>query len=210
MAALHITVILSALALLPNGAVAEEAHKPLMRKATATVSIPESLSQRSLPKEAPKPLIRSAKAKSQPTGIESASDTMHTQWHLMTIRSKAEFEEEEEDTDVADDVGAKDSPQDTAAAAQDDLLNRRTLLNLTAAQDDLLNRRTLLNLRNAIEDDTDDSTKADTLLQALVEEDTAEDAEEYINLQGGCRRRGRRRRGCSDSTGRRRRGKSSS
>merc|ERR1719247_3272749 len=78
------------------------------------------------------------------------------------------------------------------------------------AQEDLLNRRTLLNLRNQIEEDTDDSTKQDTLLQALLEVDTEEEDEGDMNSQGDCRRRGRRRRGCSDSTGRRRRGKSSS
>ena len=113
MAALHITVILSALALLPHGAVAEEAHKPLMRKAN-----PKPLTHGALPEEAPKPLMRSVKAKSQIMGIESVGDnTMHTEQHLVSIRSK------QEDTDGADDVGAEDKgakhgPQDIAPVRQ--------------------------------------------------------------------------------------------
>ena len=118
MARLFMTVIVSALALLPHGAVAEEARKPLMRKAMATLSTPESLPHGALPEEAPKPLMRLAKAKSQTMGIESVGDnTMHTEQRLVSIRSK------KEDTDGADDVGAEDKgakhgPQDIAPVLQ--------------------------------------------------------------------------------------------
>merc|ERR1719247_3851380 len=110
MAALHITVLLSALALLPHGAVAEEAHKPLMRKA-----YPKPLPHAALPEEAPKPLMRSEKAKSQTMGIESVGDnTMHTEQGLVSIRSK------KEDTDGADDVGAKDKGEHEKAFEEDE------------------------------------------------------------------------------------------
>merc|ERR1719482_2163548 len=67
-----------------------------------------------------------------------------------------------------------------------------------AAQEDLLNRRTLLNVRNLIpeedtegsEEDTDDSTKQDAVLEALLEVDTEEEDEEDMNLRDGCRCRG--------------------
>merc|ERR1719161_367270 len=73
-----------------------------------------------------------------------------------------------------------------------------------AAQEDLLNRRTLLNVRNLIpeedtegsEEDTDDSAKQDAVPQALLEVDTEEEDEEDMNLRDDCRRRGRRRRDC--------------
>merc|ERR1719161_2261132 len=70
-----------------------------------------------------------------------------------------------------------------------------------AAQEDLLNRRTLLNLRNL--EDTDDSTKPDTVLQALLELDTEEEDDGNMEVRDDCRRRGRRRRDC----GRRRKSK---
>merc|ERR1719333_216057 len=95
------------------------------------------------------------------------------------------------------------SAVDSQGTIQNPVLEQDTA---AAAQEDLLNRRTLLNLRNL--EDTDDSTKPDTVLQALLELDTEEEDDGSMDLTG-CRRRGRRRRGCSDSTGRRRRGKSS-
>merc|ERR1719161_1158447 len=72
------------------------------------------------------------------------------------------------------------------------------------SQEDLLNRRTLLNVRSLIpeedtegsEEDTDDSTKQDAVPQALLEVDTEEEDEDDMNLQDDCRRRGRRRRDC--------------
>jgi hypothetical protein len=110
MAALHITVILSALALLPHGAVAEAAHKPLVRKAN-----PEPLPHGALPDEAPNPFIRSETARSQTMGIESVGDiTMHTEQRLLTIRSK------KEDTDGADDVGAEDKGEHENAFDKDE------------------------------------------------------------------------------------------
>merc|ERR1719331_2773196 len=111
-------------------------------------------------------------------------------------------------------IGSKDDAmhRHSAVDIHDAIQDPSPQQNLTAAvaEEDFVNRRTLLNFRNAIKEDTDDSTKEDTLLQALLEEDAEEEDEEGVNLQESCRRRGRRRRGCSDSTGRRRRGKSSS
>merc|ERR1719482_553153 len=119
-----------------------------------------------------KPLMRTAKTDGAKMGFGSEDDAMHMHSSV----------------DIQDTSQALSLEQDTAAAAQEDLPNRRTLLNV----------RNLIPEEDTegSEEDTDDSTKLDAELQALLEVDTGEEDEEDMNLRDDCRRRGRRRRGC--------------
>ena len=95
MARLFMTVIVSALALLPHGAVAEEARKPLMRKAMETLSTPESLPHGALAEEAPKPLMPLATAVwlVDNTALSFSQISQFCQLHELEVQSIADGED---------------------------------------------------------------------------------------------------------------------